>query len=265
LIENTDNQYFITTHSAHILDTPCAQVFHIRLENRETRVSHVSNSLAQYSICRDLGNRASDIVQSNSVVWVEGPSDRIYLRHWIAIVDKELVEGLHYSIMHYGGRLLSYLTPVDPVNARELQELISLRRLNRNSIVVMDRDTHKLDAPLRKEKLDLIGAFGNAGLAWVTAGREIENYVPHATLVEAYREAHPRKDRRPSSRRFERLLLNGDDKIAVARAVVKRQNSRKDIGRLDLLERLDQLVAYIRSANHLEVPPGVMPTAGGDE
>ncbi|ROT43839.1 hypothetical protein CHR62_15615 [Pusillimonas sp. NJUB218] len=32
------------------------------------------------------------------------------LKHWIAAVAPELVEGLHYSIMFYGGRLLSHLS-----------------------------------------------------------------------------------------------------------------------------------------------------------
>ena len=59
--------------------------------------------------------RTSDIrlviLQANCVVWVEGPSDRIYLKHWIEAVTSELIEGLHYSIMFYGGRLLSRFPP----------------------------------------------------------------------------------------------------------------------------------------------------------
>ncbi len=33
-------------------------------------------------ICDDLGCRASDILQANAVIWVEGPSDRI-----ISVID----------------------------------------------------------------------------------------------------------------------------------------------------------------------------------
>ena len=61
-------------------------------------------------------------MQANSVIWVEGPTDRIYLNHWIQPVDPALKEGLHYSIMFYGGRLLSHLTANDP----EVDEFISL-------------------------------------------------------------------------------------------------------------------------------------------
>ncbi len=47
---------------------------------------------------------------NNGIIWVEGPSDRIYLKNWILLLDENLEEGLHYSIMFYGGRLLSHLS-----------------------------------------------------------------------------------------------------------------------------------------------------------
>ena len=30
----------------------------------------------------DLDVRASDLLQSNGIIWVEGPSDRIYIKRW---------------------------------------------------------------------------------------------------------------------------------------------------------------------------------------
>ena len=35
---------------------------------------------------------------------------QIYLNHWLSEAAPDLVEGLHYSLMTYGGRLLSHLT-----------------------------------------------------------------------------------------------------------------------------------------------------------
>ena len=35
--------------------------------------------------------------------------DRIYVNHWIKAKPSDLLEGLHYAIMFYGGRLLSHL------------------------------------------------------------------------------------------------------------------------------------------------------------
>ena len=33
-----------------------------------------------YDVLDDLGAKASDIFQSNGIIWVEGPSDRIYIK-----------------------------------------------------------------------------------------------------------------------------------------------------------------------------------------
>jgi AAA ATPase domain len=80
LEQETDNQYFISTHSAHILNQENASIFHIKLEDGVSVATVASTSHELFSICHDLGYQASDLLQSNCVLWVEGPSDRIYLR-----------------------------------------------------------------------------------------------------------------------------------------------------------------------------------------
>lgn len=76
--EQTSNQYFITTHSAHILDAVPAAVFQVELVEGVTRLTAVSTSTHRFSAVEDLGYRASDLIQSPIVIWVEGPSDRIF-------------------------------------------------------------------------------------------------------------------------------------------------------------------------------------------
>lgn len=102
----TDNQYFIATHSAHLINSVPSSLYHIQLKDGYSQVISEMTDATKFSACADLGYRASDLLQSNSVIWVEGPSDRIYLNHWIKAMDSTLQEGLHYSIMFYGGRLL---------------------------------------------------------------------------------------------------------------------------------------------------------------
>jgi predicted ATPase len=97
-LDKTTNQYFITTHSAHLLDTPDASVFHTKYQEGQTIVEPVYTASDKSQDCVDLGYRASDLLQANSVIWVEGPSDRIYLNHWIRANAPELIEGIHYSI-----------------------------------------------------------------------------------------------------------------------------------------------------------------------
>lgn len=188
LTDKTSNQYLIATHSAQLLDTDRATVFHVQLGQDGTAVKRVSSPSERHDVCADLGYRPSDLVQANAVVWVEGPSDRIYVRHWIESTDPELIEGTHYSIMFYGGRLLSHLSANDP----EVDDFISLRRINRQISILIDSDKTHPRVRLNATKQRVRAEFDKGpGQAWITDGYTIENYVPPAVLRAAIREAQP--------------------------------------------------------------------------
>ena len=71
------------------------------------------------------------------------------MRAWIEAADPALIEGAHYSIMFYGGTLLAHLSPRDP---QEVEDFISLARLNRNVAVVMDSDRSKKGDRINRTK-----------------------------------------------------------------------------------------------------------------
>jgi len=224
LREYTSNQYFITTHSAHFLDTPGAAIFHVKLLNGETVVDEAYSDMDKSLICADLGYRASDLLQANSVIWVEGPTDRKYINHWIAAVDPTLIEGIHYSIMFYGGRLLSHLT----VNDSEVEEFISLRRLNRNICIVIDSDRNTARGKINSTKARIKKEFDKGpGFAWITKGKEIENYIPQQILLEAIKDICPDPPKLNKYDRFTNVLnyraksKKGLDKVKVAHAVTQ--------------------------------------------
>lgn len=257
LKQNTTNQYFIATHSAAFIDTPDAAIFHVRAEDGQTRIEKAVLRSGRVGICRDLGYKASDIVQSNAVIWCEGPSDRIYLNHWIASVAPDLVEGTHYSVMFYGGRNLSHLSAEDD----EINEFISLRALNQNCAILIDSDRSKPGDAINATKTRLCAEFSSGdGMAWVTDGREIENYVEFSQLQTAVQAVHSKGYDRASSAggAFDRTLsymankADGTqaevtaDKVKVAK-VIAGQPANLDV--LDLKARVVELVAMIRKAN----------------
>jgi len=255
LSEKTSNQYFISTHSAHLLDTPDAAIFHVRLEGGQSRVEQVMTDVQKSSVCADLGYRASDLLQANSVIWVEGPSDRIYLNHWIHTEDSKLIEGLHYSIMFYGGRLLRHLSADD----NEVEDFISLRKLNRYISIVIDSDRSTPEEPLNKTKERIRTEFNKGpGFAWITKGKEIENYVSPTILEEAVKKIHPTvtglQSKGDYDDRLKVIRSKGDtsdfhvDKVKVAKEIAK---SQTDFEVLDLKERIRELVQFIRGANGL--------------
>ncbi|MDQ6991065.1 MAG: ATP-binding protein, partial [Mariprofundaceae bacterium] len=65
LSDKTTNQYLFTTHSAHLLEIEGAEIFHVRLEHGVSTVENVSTTKEKSDICKDLGYKASDLLQTN--------------------------------------------------------------------------------------------------------------------------------------------------------------------------------------------------------
>ncbi|WP_431218883.1 AAA family ATPase [Leifsonia xyli] len=255
LASSTSNQYFIATHSAHMLDSEIGSIFHVSRDEGLSSVRFAGRARDRAAICADLGYRPSDLVQTNAVLWVEGPSDRTYLKHWIEkLAPGEFVEGTHYSIMFYGGSLLSELSPLD---AEEVEEFISLRSLNRYMAMLIDSDKVGPKRPLNKSKLRVIQELESdpdTGLAWVTDGYTIENYVPSSVLTQAIGAAHSSAQGRtltPQTRwanplTTARLGIQKPSKVAIAKAATTQWG---DDWPLDLKQRTSEVIALIRRAN----------------
>ncbi|WP_193045362.1 AAA family ATPase [Mycolicibacterium baixiangningiae] len=250
LYENTTNQYLIATHSAHMLDSDIASVFHTTYTTGGSALDYAGNPAELSAVCYDLGYRPSDLLQTNCVIWVEGPSDRIYLAHWISIVNPALRENIDFSIMFYGGRLLNHLSPDDP----EVGEFISLRRLNRHLAVVMDSDRETGNSGIGKAKRRVRDEMAAPGVAWITGCRYIENYVPPERLTTVLSALHPNIDFTAPVNHWSNVMKPVDanetrkaDKIKVAKEVVAQWKSGLDW--LDLHARVLELVHLIEEAN----------------
>ncbi|GGE68538.1 putative ATP-dependent endonuclease of OLD family [Paenalcaligenes hominis] len=260
LAAKTSNQYFIATHSAVLIDTPGAAIFHVALDkDNQTTIKSASTPSERYAICSDLGYKASDLVQANSVIWVEGPSDRIYIKHWLNAIDPTLTEGLHYSIMFYGGRLLNHLSADDS----EIDEFIKLQKLNRNLAIVIDSDKESARKKINETKKRIIRELqSSGGIAWVTKGKEIENYLSESLLTEALMQIYPEKfdglcktgpfeyvlpfKNKPSRKKGAKPITENPDKIKIAKAIA---NQDADLNILDLKEKVNELARMIQMAN----------------
>lgn len=251
LVEETENQYFVSTHSAHLLNATNGAVHRVHLEGGHSTVESVADVRKCFQLVRDLGYQASDLLQANAVVWVEGPSDRVYLRHWLAEVDARLVEGLHYSIMFYGGGLLSNLTASD----EEVADFIDLTRINQHIAVMMDSDKAKPRDRVGKTKRRVREEVEKrGGVAWITKGREIENYLPYSDFVAAVSVVAPMATVPKETDEFTDLFSGKGfiHKTRLAREVVS-QSSALEV--LDLRTRVDELARFIRLANRLQEAP----------
>lgn len=257
-LAETENRYLVATHSAALLDQSLASISHIQMTSEGSLLTASATSQDVSHLVSDLGYRASDIVQANAVLWVEGPSDRNYLRFWLAVVDSDLIEGVHYSIMFYGGGLLSHLAAEDS----GVKDFIALRSLNRNSVIVIDSDRPSAEKEINSTKRRVRREFndsGGPGFAWVTWGYTIENYVPRHLLEAAVKAVHPRIKYTFRAGRFTNPLASSrfsnksftPDKTAISAAVVANwlpTDSLPD----ELLGDIRKLSKTIRVANGLE-------------
>lgn len=254
LVDNTSNQYFITTHSAALMDTPSIEIYHVTLEQGASKVERVTSDAKRSRVCEDLGYHPSDLLQANCVIWVEGPSDRIYLNYWIGAVDPNLIEGVHYAIMFYGGRLASHLSCVEEEQA--VGDFILLRRLNRRGMIIMDSDKPNARATINETKRRLRDEFNQGpGHAWITEGREIENYIPVTQVKAALAFVAPKSTPASTFGKYENVLKvksknkneSQASKVEVARNVVN--NGSPDFSIFNLDREMRRVVEFIVSSN----------------
>jgi putative ATP-dependent endonuclease of OLD family len=252
-VEKTSCTMFITTHSSVEIDffarDEMAQVLHVTHKGGASHVATVSGHTTKRFVLDDLDIRASDILQSNGIVWVEGPSDRIYLNKWIELwAESTLREGAHYQVLFYGGKLLAHLDSVPP---EEESETIHILTTNRNVAILIDSDRRNEQDIVNATKQRLVTEVTRArGMAWVTLGREIENYIPGEVLKKTI--PLPAAPDRYESVRNTILAANERklaDKVALAQRIAPLLTRNHLKEHLDLAPRLDELVTHIRSWN----------------
>jgi hypothetical protein len=253
LRDRTNNQYLIATHSAALLDDPTVGVVRVNYDASDGTTTEAALTGHQRGrLSAHLGFRSSDLLQSNAILWVEGPSDRVYLNHWIWQREPRFREGVHYSIMFYGGKLLSRVTGGDIDTSDDLMsDFVSLIRINRNMAILMDSDKGKPDEEIRATKSRLLAELSAVGMPrWVTAGREIENYIPLDVFRAACEVVHPGVEPATARGQFSKRFagIPRPNKVRVAEEVVK----TKDLAALlDLETRMDVILALLYRVNDL--------------
>lgn len=249
-IMQTNNQYFITTHSSSFINIEGINLYHVTNNGKKSNINRVPGIHGKNKILDDLGYKASDIFQSNYLLWVEGPTDRIYINHWIKTKAPKLVEGIHYSIMFYGGGLRAHLT----VSDETVEDFINLNKINRKIGIIQDSDIKLEGAGINKSKKRIIEEFEKLGhFNWLTEGREIENYVSQNILIESCKKITKSNDVKSEITKFDSAIIftvNGTqkelDKLSLAREAVKMP---PDFTVLDLEEKINKLILEIEDAN----------------
>lgn len=265
IVTKTPNQYLLSTHSPAFINADMTvnneiQLFHIQLTNGATTGMAILQDEDSLHALLDLGVKPSDILQSNCVIWVEGPSDRIYLNRWLNLVAPDLKEGLHYSVMFYGGALLAHLS-LERTDVPE--ELIELLRVNQHAIVMIDSDKRSPRDRLRETKRRVRKECEDTeSYCWITYGREVENYLSPRTVNETLSTADAQIDFQIDRyQKFDDALaeaaqkagikapLYAKDKVGYARKFADHICIQDIEADRDLKRNLDRIVGLIREWN----------------
>ncbi len=253
---------FITTHSNVLIDQYSAcedsQIIHVSSKNNVSSATTAKTYICNCNILDDLDIRASDILQSNGVIWVEGPSDRIYLNRWIAEhTNGQLQEGLHYQCIYYGGRILSHFD-----TSTENNELINILTFNRNAAILMDSDKKTSSTGLNSTKKRLKAGFEeNSLMVWVTKGKEIENYLPPEAIakhigktsvkqIETYEDFH--ESYAPTLSVTRKSYMTNKAKKSILAERLTPEINQTNMYTLDLEKQLNDLCQQIRQWNGIE-------------
>ena len=262
---NEKTHIFLTTHSSTALDffgiSENAQIIHVLHDGESARTTTVSAHFDRLGVVSELGAKPSDLLQANGIVWVEGPSDRIYLNRWIDLYSKgRFQEGRDYQCAFYGGALLARTQFKSPEEAET--DLVNLLRVNSNIIVVCDGDRVSKDSEIkgRVKRINTeVEKIPDAHI-WITDAKEIENYIPGSVLEEAlgcsslsdlekYENFFPRKKACSKSYIESNLNRGNVDKVDLAMASIPHMTNDIMADRFDWKEQMKEVVARIESWN----------------
>ncbi|GAA0812893.1 hypothetical protein GCM10009111_07460 [Colwellia asteriadis] len=229
--ELKNHKFFITSHSPSLID--CINdkwaVFRtVKNTKGSSEITQNDNVIKYYQTLDDLGVKASQILQANTVLWVEGPSDRIYLKKWIeSESNNELVEGEDFSFLFFGGTNLASFTAVDDDN----EQLINMLSTSRKAALITDSDCKSqvdkdglaykgtLESMLSRvsksnRKVQSNGkSLRDYFHIWITEGREVENYIPKDLLFDVL-----------SNNKFKRTRIGPKGKIRQLKLAVEPTN-----------------------------------------
>ncbi|WP_312314969.1 ATP-dependent nuclease [Empedobacter brevis] len=179
-------QYFFTTHSNHFLDMTLdykeISVYKFTKEKEQFHIHNIDNP--DITLLEHLGVKNSSVFLTNCTIWVEGITDRIYIRKYLELYQESLskeskiyFEDVHYSFIEYGGNNITHWNFIG-----KDEDKLNVERLCGKLFLITDDDgvdeTKKKGIRLK----DLNNALGNR--YYRLKAREIENLLTDKIILE---------------------------------------------------------------------------------
>lgn len=174
----SDFQFFLTSHSPFLvraaLEEDNQKIYHLDKCQLERSIDKIglkhSNGIHFDQIIADLGFEMKDIYYPNCLIYVEGPTDIIYIHYWLKLYIKEKLsinekkykdyqKGIDFDFVEFGGTLASHLTATkhNPDNQFDTNLTTSLQNMfssNRNVLFITDDDDGKSNFENAKNRIE---------------------------------------------------------------------------------------------------------------
>ena len=176
------HQFFITTHSNHLIDScfefeDISLYKFINLNNSNSIFKVINTTYKDVEMLQLLGVNNTSVFMSNCTIWIEGISDRILIKKYLDVYFKEhkinkYKEDINYSFVEYGGNNITHWSFID----NDEIETINASGITNRCFLICDNDNGAKSE--RKQKLKEIFKENMYELNV----REIENTISKTVL-----------------------------------------------------------------------------------
>jgi len=200
-------QYFITTHSNHFLDITIdidqmSLYTFAKVENDNSKEHnyYIRNILNQDNRILDLiGVRNASVFLSNCTIWVEGITDRFYIKKYLEVYQNYLIktnnikvvfrEDFNFSFIEYsGGNIVHWSFGDETIEDESVWNKIDALKINSKIFLLADKDNTESKPNSEKAKRlkllkkQLVNNFK------ITKAIEIENTLSPKIIINTIRK-----------------------------------------------------------------------------
>jgi|GEM_PF-3252588 len=228
--DHGESQFVLATHSSTVLESADKDDILYRFYKNDGKCFFENffrnnEGIGKFrEVCNELGVIPGDALLSNTVIWVEGPSEMFWLRAWLKVyfpiykkqnkIEDNLIEGLHFSILMTGGSTIEHYGFAEeeiPIDLLEEEGVLKVLKVNPNPFVVIDSDNANIGSAKHNRMIRIAEELNNINFLnpifrekciqevnsdtvkevlnlWILEGRELENYIHPQLLKDFYTE-----------------------------------------------------------------------------
>ena len=196
-----NHQYFITTHSNIILDVSADTNINMSIfkfskdknsDNNSPKFLIEQCNSGDVSLLNVLGVRNSSVFLSNCSIWVEGVTDRLYLKHYLKLyfenhgMSNSFRENIDYTFIEYGGGNIVHFN----FEETDSENSINAKYINNRIFLIADNDNTKEGQKKHERKEHLKQVLGDK--FYELPVMEIENLLSQETIKQILIKQNPK-------------------------------------------------------------------------